>query len=118
MSQVIVTHNTLAARQRRIRSKNPISLKPLLVILTMGCIVSFLSVTMLIHFNKNATKGYTIKYLEVKQQELIEQNKIIKNELLEKQALLSLSQTEKAASMVKPRQVSYVTPHNTLAHHQ
>lgn len=86
-----------------------------MVVVTMCVTISFLSIMLLVHFNKVATKGYTIKYLEVQQQQLWEENEILKKELLEKKALTDMRITEKAASMGSPKHVSYVTGHTALA---
>jgi hypothetical protein len=114
MSQVIVTRNTLAYR-RRTKKLHTYSLKPLMLIISAGFVISFLSVMMLVNFNKVSTKGYTIKYLEVQQQQLWEEHDMIQKDLLEEKALTALSQTEKAKSMVKPTKMIYVSGHTAIA---
>lgn len=81
----------------------------------MGLVISFLSVMILVNFNHVSTKGYTIKFLEVRQQELYEENELLKKDLLERKALSELSYTEKAASMVFPRDVQFVRGNTALA---
>lgn len=115
MSQVIVTRNTLAYRRRQQTFKAP-EIKTFLMLASMAFIISFLSVMMLVHFNQVSTKGYTIKYLEVKQQQLWEENELLKKDLLEKKALSALSLSEKANSMVKPGDMTYVFGYSALAH--
>ncbi|MFC1810302.1 hypothetical protein ACFLZH_02275 [Patescibacteria group bacterium] len=114
MSQVLAVRNTLAFRERK-KSFNPGKLKTLLILMSMGLLISFLSVMMLVNFNHVSTKGYTIKYLEVQQQGLYEENEILKKDLLEKKALTQLSVTEKANSMIRPRDIMYVRGHTALA---
>ncbi|MBN1494138.1 hypothetical protein JW911_00160 [Candidatus Peregrinibacteria bacterium] len=114
MSQVILARNTINYRRRH-ASYNFGQLKTFLMIVSMGITISFLSVMMLVHFNQVSTRGYTIKYLEVKRQELIEQNEIIQNNLLEKKALTMLSVTDKANSMHKPSDVHYVSGYSAIA---
>jgi cell division septal protein FtsQ len=114
MSQVIVQRNTLAFRERK-KSFNTLKLRSFLLMLSMGLVISFLSVSMLVNFNHVSTKGYTIKYLEVKQQELYEQNEILQKNLLEKKALTQLSISEKANSMVRPGEIAYVRGMTALA---
>ncbi len=114
MSQVIVNRNSLAYRRRR-QSMQKISIKPFLIMVSMGLFISFLSVMMLVNFNMASTKGYTIKYLEVQQQELWEKHEEIKKDLLQQKALSVLIESEKARSMVKPGKISYVAGHSTVA---
>jgi len=114
MSQVIVQRNTLAFRERK-KSFNTLKLRSFLLMLSMGLVISFLSVSMLVNFNHVSTKGYTIKYLEVKQQELYEENELLKKDLLEKKALTQLSLSEKANSMVRPGEMAYVRGVSALA---
>lgn len=114
MSQVLAVRNTLAFRERK-QSFNPGKLKTLFILMSMGLLISFLSVMMLVNFNHVSTKGYTIKYLEVKQQGLYEENELLKKDLLEKKALTQLSVTEKANSMVRPRDITYIRGHTALA---
>lgn len=114
MSQVILTHNSLNYRRRH-SSFNVGQLKTFFMIVAMGITISFLSVMMLVHFNQVSTRGYTIKYLEVQRQELIQKNEIIQNDLLERKALTMLSATDKANSMVKPGKVTYVSGYSAIA---
>jgi hypothetical protein len=116
MSQVIITRNSLAFRRKSQRERqNILSFKPFLVVASFGLVISFLSVMMLVHFNHVATKGYTIKYLEVQQQNLWEKNEQLKKDLLKEKALTLLMETEKAKSMIKPPEVTYVIEHSALA---
>lgn len=85
------------------------------MIISMGITICFLSVLMLVHFNQVSTKGYTIKYLEVQRQELLQANEIIQKDLLEKQSLSMLSLSDKANSMVKPAQVKFVSGYSAIA---
>lgn len=114
MSQVIVNRNSLGYRRRR-QSMGKLSIKPFLMMVSMGFFISFLSVMMLVNFNKASTKGYTIKYLEVQQQGLWEENQELQKDLLEQKALTGLLETEKAKSMVKPGKITYVSGHSTVA---
>jgi len=114
MSQVMLTHNSINYRRRH-SSFNAGQLKTFFMIVGMGITISFLSVMMLVHFNQVSTRGYTIKYLEVQRQELVEQNEIIQKDLLEKKALSVLAATDKANSMVKPGSVAYVSGYSAIA---
>jgi len=114
MSQVIVNRNTIAERRRR-QSSIKFEAKPFLVIALLSVFMSFLSVMMLVNFNKISTKGYTIKYLEVQKQQLWEENEVLKKDLLEKKALSEMSYGAKAESMVRPGNVAYISGHNTVA---
>lgn len=114
MSQVLVHRNTLAFRERK-QSFNPKRLKSFMMILSMGLLITFLSVSMLVNFNHVSTKGYTIKYLEVQQQALYEENELLKKDLLEKKALSQLSLSEKANSMRLPGNVEFVRGNTALA---
>lgn len=114
MSQVMLTRNSINYRRRR-SSYDSGQLKTFLMIVSMGITISFLSVMMLVHFNQVSTRGYTIKYLEVQRQELVEQNEIIQKDLLEKKALTELAATDKANSMIKPGSVAYVSGYSAIA---
>jgi len=114
MSQVMLTRNSMQFRRRH-SSFNAGQLKTFFMIVGMGITISFLSVTMLVHFNQVSTRGYTIKYLEVKRQELVEQNEIIQKDLLEKKALSVLAASDKASSMIKPGSVAYVSGYSAIA---
>jgi hypothetical protein len=114
MSQVIVSRNTLAYRRRQ-KSFKPFEYKTFLMLASMALVISFLSVMMLVSFNHVSTKGYTIKYLEVQQQKLWEENELLKKDLLEKKALSALSLSEKANSMIRPGDVSYVSGYSAIA---
>ena len=114
MSQVIVNRNTLSNRKRQ-KGIKKIEIKTFVLLMSMTFVVGFLSVMMLVNFNHVSTKGYTIKYLEVQQQKLWEENELIKKDLLEKKALSALSLSEKANSMVKPGEPIYVSGYSALA---
>jgi hypothetical protein len=114
MSQVIVNRNTMATRRRR-QSSVKFEAKPFLMIVVLGVFMSFLSIMMLVSFNKVSTKGYTIKYLEVQKQQLWEENEVLKKDLLEKKAISQMSYSAKAESMVRPGDVAYISGHNTVA---
>jgi hypothetical protein len=114
MSQVIVNRNTLASRIRQ-RGSRTFEIKTFTMLMSMAMVISFLSVMMLVNFNHVSTKGYTIKYLEVQQQKLWEENELIKKDLLERKALSALSLSEKANSMVKPGEAIYVSGYKALA---
>lgn len=114
MSQVLLARNTLNYRRRYKRTVK-FEFKSFLVVLCMGIFISFLSVNLLVHFNKASTKGYTIKYLEVQQKELWDENEILKKELLEKTSLGAMRMTAKAESMGAPQNVSYVSGRTALA---
>ncbi len=114
MSQVIVQRNTLAFRKRK-QNFNPARYKSLFMIFSLGLAVTFLSVSMLVNFNHVSTKGYTIKYLEVQQQGLYEENEMLKKELLEKKALSQLALTEKASSMRLPSDIQFVRGNSAIA---
>lgn len=115
MSQVLVTRNSLAYRRRR-KSAVSFHVKTFMLILCMGVCVSFLSVAMLVNFNKVATKGYTIKNLEVQQKQLWIEHEQLKKDLLEQKALYTISVSEKASGMVNPRHVTYVSGSKSIAH--
>jgi len=114
MSQVIVNRNTIASRMRQ-RGSGAFEIKTFTMLMSMALVISFLSVMMLVNFNHVSTKGYTIKYLEVQQQKLWEENELIKKDLLEKKALSALSLSEKANRMVKPGEAIYVSGYKALA---
>ena len=114
MSQVIVNRNTLSNRRRQGIIKK-FEIKTFALLMSMIFVVSFLSVMMLVNFNHVSTKGYTIKYLEVQQQKLWEQNELIKKDLLAKKALSTLSLSEKANKMIKPGEPIYVSGYSALA---
>lgn len=115
MSQVIVNRNTLASRRRQRSGLKTFEIKTFAMLMSMAMVISFLSVMMLVNFNHVSTKGYTIKYLEVQQQKLWEENELIKRDLLERKALSALSLSEKANSMVKPGETIYVSGYKALA---
>jgi len=114
MSQVLRQRNTLAFRERK-KSFNPGKAKSFLMLLSMGLLITFLSISMLVNFNHVSTKGYTIKYLEVQQQTLYEENELLKKDLLEKTALTQLSLTEKAKTMRRPGEIQFVRGNTALA---
>jgi len=113
MSQVIVNRNTLSNRSRQ-RVKT-FEIKTFAMLISATLTISFLSVITLVNFNHVSTKGYTIKYLEVQQQKLWEENEQIKKNLLERKALSALSLSDKANRMVKPGKTIYVSGYSTIA---
>ncbi len=114
MSQVIINRNTLANRKRQ-RGVKTFEVKTFAMLMSMALVISFLSVMMLVNFNHVSTKGYTIKYLEVQQRRLYEENEQIKKDLLERKALTALSISEKASAMVRPGSAEYVSGYTALA---
>ncbi|MCD6109972.1 hypothetical protein J7J83_04405 [bacterium] len=114
MSQVVVNRNTLANRNRR-RGVRTFEIKTFAMLMSVALVISFLSVMTLVNFNHISTKGYTIKYLEVQQQQLWEQNERIKKDLLENKSLSALTLSEKANRMVKPGDAIYVSKYTVLA---
>jgi len=115
MSQIVVNRNTLAFRNKKSSFYSRVELKSFIAVLCMGVFASVMSLLILVNFNKVSTKGYTIKYLEVQQQKLWDENEEIKRNLLDMKALSSISLTDKAGTMVKPRNIEYISSYSSIA---
>lgn len=115
MSQILVTRNSMARRRRK-QSTISFHLKTFMLIMGIGVFASFLSVAMLVNFNKVSTKGYTIKHLEVQQKQLWNEHEQLKKDLLEQKALYVINASEKASAMVEPGKISYVSGHKAIAY--
>lgn len=114
MSQILATRNSIAKRRRN-NSSVSFHVKSFMLIMCIGIVASFLSVAMLVNFNKVATKGYTIKHLEVQQKQLWNENEQLKKDLLEQKALSVINASNKASRMVEPGKVTYVSGHKAIA---
>lgn len=115
MSQIVLSRNTFAYRTKKRSFYSKFEIKSFLVVVTMGVFACVMSLMILINFNKVSTKGYTIKYLEVQQQSLWDQNEQIKRDILDLKSLSTISLTDKAGTMVRPGHIEYVSPYSTIA---
>lgn len=89
---------------------SPMAMIVLLFILTM-----LLGGLYLMNFNKNATKGYILKRLEISRQELKQQSDLRTLDLSNAKAMNQMISSGAMDHMRKPNQVSYVFADSVLA---
>jgi hypothetical protein len=78
-------------------------------------LIAIISLVYLAHANRNATKGYALKSLELKRSQLITENEVWDMQISEVKALKNLQSDPKIASMVKADQPLFVRGDTAIA---
>jgi lauroyl/myristoyl acyltransferase len=129
MSKILVDYSPYRNNLRRERANQVADQKPVAAVaeivkfelspVSMMVILSILTVLLgclyLMNFNKNATKGYILKRLEVSSQELKEQSDMRTLSLANAKAMNQMIESGAMDHMRKPNQVSYVFAESVIA---
>jgi len=101
MSAALFIKNNPTAKVR----KNPLSHKVEVgvnaLVFIIIALVAFISLAYLANSNRNATKGYALKNLELQRSQLLTENEVWDMEIARVQALANIQNDPKVKSMVK-----------------
>jgi len=78
-------------------------------------LIAFISLVYLAHANRNATKGYAIKNLEIERSRLMTDNEVLDMEIAQVKALDNLQNDPKILSMIKSEQPKFVRGDSAIA---
>lgn len=78
-------------------------------------LIAVVSLVYLAHANSNATKGYTLKNLEIERGRLLTENEILDMEIAQIKSLENLKDDPKFSSMVKTDQLVFVRGDSAIA---
>ncbi len=78
-------------------------------------LIAIISLVFLAHANRNATKGYALKSLELKRSQLITENEVWDMQISQVKSLQTLQSDPKIASMVKADQPLFVRGDTAIA---
>lgn len=92
-----------------------LEVSPLMVMVLLFITMLFLGALYLMNFNKNATKGYILKRMEVSRQELKEQSDIRTLNLAKAKAVTQMIESGAMDHMRKPGKVDYVFGESVIA---
>jgi len=102
MSAALYINNnnpTTKVRKNTLSQKVEVSVNALVFVIIV--LVALISLAYLANANKNATKGYALKNLEVERSHLITENEVWDMEIAQTQALANIQNDPKVKSMVK-----------------
>ncbi len=87
-----------------------------LLLFTIGTLIIGLALLILFHQNTNATKGYTLRSLEVTRSQLLIQDETLNTEIANAQSLATLQTDPSVKSMIKPVKPVYVSTERSVAY--
>lgn len=115
MSAILISENRTAQSVRR----NPLSKKIQAgvssLIFVIVSLVLIVSLAYLANTNKNATKGYALKNLEMQRSHLLTENEVWDMEIAKVQALSNIQNDPKIKSMVKSTSPMFVRGDTAIA---
>jgi hypothetical protein len=110
---LFATNNRVSIKKYTLSQRVEASISSLLfVIIALVCLISL---AYLAHANKNATKGYSLKTLELKRSHLIVQNEVWDMEIAKAQSLEALQNDPKIASMVRAEKPLFIRADTAIA---
>ncbi|PIZ71346.1 hypothetical protein COY07_05145 [Candidatus Peregrinibacteria bacterium CG_4_10_14_0_2_um_filter_43_11] len=109
-----IQHNPFVSVQRRpLSQKIEVGVTSLVFVIVV--LVSMISLVYLAHANRNATKGYALKTLELQRSKLVMENEVWDMEIAKVKSLNTLQNDPKILSMVKATQPLYVRGDTAIA---
>ncbi|MCK5612262.1 hypothetical protein KAR91_60885 [Candidatus Pacearchaeota archaeon] len=94
-----INNSTTRVRKDTLSHKVEVGANALLFVII--ALVTFISLAYLANANQNATKGYSLKNLELKRTQLLTENEVWDMEIARVQSLASIQNDPKIKSMVK-----------------
>lgn len=115
MSSALFLESNLTSpvRRRTLSQKIEGSITSLMVVTVL--LVAVISLVYLVHANRNATRGYAIKNLELERSRLLMENEVWDMEIAKVKALGSLEKDEKILSMVKADKPQFIRGDTAVA---
>lgn len=92
-------NSTLKVRKDPLSHKVEVGVNALVFVIIV--LVAFISLAYLANSNRNATKGYALKSLEIQRSHLLTENEVWDMEIARVQALANIQNDPKVRSMVK-----------------
>lgn len=112
-SYLFATQNRVPIKKYPLSKRVETSISSLVfVIIALVCLISL---AYLAHANKNATKGYSLKNLELKRSNLIVQNEVWDMQIAKAQSLEVLQKDAKIASMIKAEKPLFIRMDTAIA---
>lgn len=110
---LFASHNRVLQRKQTLSQRVEASISSLLfVIITLICL---LSLAYLAHANKNATKGYALKNMELKRSNLLIQNEVWDMQIAKAQSLEVLQNDPKILAMTKADKPLFIRMDTAIA---
>lgn len=78
-------------------------------------LIAIISLVYLAHANRNATKGYALKNLEIKRSHLLIENEVLDMQISQVKSLQTLKNDDKIRMMVKANQPLFVRGDSAIA---
>ncbi len=100
-------------RKKTLSQKVEVGVTSLLSVI--GVLIVVIGLVFLSHSNKNATKGYALKNLEVQRLQLLTENEVWDMEISQVKSLDSLQNDPKILSMIKSETPMYVRGDSAIA---
>lgn len=104
---------TTSMRKRTLSKKVEAGVTSLISVIVV--LIAVISLIFLSHSNRNATKGYALKNLEMQRLELLTENEVWDMEISQVKSLDSIQSDPKILSMVKAKTPKYVRGDTAIA---
>lgn len=101
MSAALYIENNPTARVRKDPLSHKVEVGVNSLVFVIIALVAIISLVYLANSNRNATKGYALKNLEIERSQLLTENEIWNMEIARVQALANIQNDPKVKSMVK-----------------
>lgn len=101
MSAALHINNNPTIRVRKDPLSHKVEVGVNALVFVIIALVAFISLAYLANANRNATKGYALKTLEIERSQLLTENEVWDMEIARVQALASIQNDPKVRTMVK-----------------
>ena len=107
-------HNpTATVRKNTLSHKVEVGVNALVFVII--ALIALISLAYLANSNRNATKGYALKNLELKRSQLVTENEVWDMEIARVQSLANIQNDEKVKSMVKTNEPLFIRGDTAIA---
>jgi len=113
MAALYINNPTSKVRKNTLSRKVEVSVNALVFVIIV--LVAIISLAYLANANKNATKGYALKTLELKRSQLLTENEVWDMEIARVQALANIQNDPKVKTMVKTDTPMFVRGDTAIA---
>ncbi|MBU0728078.1 hypothetical protein KKA95_05320 [Patescibacteria group bacterium] len=115
MSSALFIENNAPSnvRKRTLSQKVEVGMTSLVFVTII--LVAIISLVYLAHANRNATKGYALKSLELRRSKLLTENEVWDMQIAQVKSLNSIQNDPKVLTMVKADQPKYVRGDTAIA---
>ena len=104
-----------SAVTRRFSLGRLVNQSTMLLMFSIGSIILILALLILFHQNANATKGYTLRALEMERSQLLLEEEVLKMQVANAQALDKFEKENQIQAMIPMKTPSYAQDDETVA---